>query len=210
MFFEKIGKLFFSKIHPAIFFLLVTLPLIAALCIVYIQYTDFHELQERYLRACRKETISSEKKGRKERFCSRFSHTNAQFLEEIETYPLLSQEKEQIEATLRHPAFPKHAAFKDRLKWIENNHLSFFEKDLRNVGNIKETVEVQKQPVQMSESDLQRLLSLLENVKVGGFSPSLDSPQILITDLQIRRQKSPLQTGMFEVEMQLLKREFTQ
>ena len=70
---------------------------------------------------------------------------------------------------------------------------------------MKEVDEKQRYPVQMDESDLKQILSLIEERQTSG---RYKRPQILIKTFTLKKCETPLQTEVFEVEMALLKREF--
>lgn len=208
MFFENCGRFFFSRIRPSFFFALVAFPILAAALFLFLEYTKLQDLQERFSKAARKEKIASQRKERKERFLQRYSHANPYFLDQqIESFPLLQKEKQRLESLLHHPGFPNHQSFKDRLHFLSENRLAFAEENIRTSSQIKEVDEKQRHPVQMDEGDLQKILSLLEDLPTD---PLLhERPQIVIKDFRLKKQQTPLQTEVFEVEMDLLKREFT-
>lgn len=210
MFLERLGKFFFSQMRPVFFFILTAFPILAAVLFLYFEYSKLQALQERFSKAARKEKLSFERKVRKERFLQRYSHADPYFLDQqIESFALLQKEKQHLGALLYHPAFPNHQAFKDRLAFIEENRLAFIEENIRNSSQIKEVDEKQRSSVQMDENDLQKIISLLEDIPVGPYVPPLNSPQILIKDFRLKKQETSLQTEVFEVEMELLKREFS-
>lgn len=207
--FEKIGELFFSKMRPPFFFILVLCPCILASIFACIKQMEIQELEERFLRASRFEKSANEKMGRKKEFLAKFSKANPYFLDQqIESLVFLEQEKEKITSLLEHPAFPKSELIRERLKTIDANRLGFVEGQIKTAQNMREVEEKQKEPIEMDEEDLQKLLSLLENVQVSAYLPPKESPQIIIKDLRIKKQESLFQTEHFVVEMELLKREF--
>lgn len=211
MSFEKIGKFFFSKMRPLFFFALVVFPVGAASLFLFLENSNLEELEARFMNAARNEKIASAKKVRKERFLRQHSHANPYFLDQqIESLPLLEEERKQLESLCRHPAFPNHQSLKERLNFLNENRLVFAEENIRTSPKIKETGEKQKHPVQMDEKDLQKVLALIEHVSIGSYRPSTDSPQIVIKDFRLKKQQTPLQTDIFEVDMDLLTREFTQ
>ncbi len=209
MFLEQMGKFFFSRMRPVFFFVLAAFPLLGAVLFLYLEYSQLQDLQQRFAKAARKEKLSFERKERRERFLHRYSQADPYFLDQkIEAFAFLQKEKQHLDALLYHPAFPNHQAFRDRLAFIEDNRLTFIEENIHNSSQIKEVDEKQRSPVQMDENDLQKILSLLEDVPVGPYVPSPNSPQILIKDFRLKKQETSLQTEVFEVEMDLLKREF--
>jgi hypothetical protein len=210
-FFEKCGQIFFSRIHPVFFFTLTVLPILIASLFIFVEKGNLYELEDRFATAARKEKVAFERKSRKERFLQRYSHADPYFLDQqIETMALLQTEKEKLESLLRHPAFPESAVIKERLRFLSDNRLAFTEENIRTSAQMKEVEEKQRRPVEMDERDLQKILSLLEDVPIGPYLPSQTSPQILIQELRLKKQKTSLQTESWEANMNLLKREFIQ
>ena len=210
MFFEKCGILFFSKMRPVFFFALVAAPLLIASFFLYQEVLQYQELQERFLKASRKEQLAMERMGRKERFLHRYSQATPYFLDQtIESLPLLQKEKEQLKSLLNHPAFPESVAIKERLSFIEENRLAFKEEKIETSKQMKEVQEKQRHPVQMDENDLKQILALLEDVQIDECLPKIHSPQILIKEFHLKKIETPLQQEVFEVEMDLIKREFS-
>jgi hypothetical protein len=208
-FFETCGQWLFSRIRPAFFFALTAFPLLAATLFIFFEKGNLQELEERFAAAARKEKIALERKFRKERFLERYSHVDPYFLDQqIESFPLLQAERERLDSLLHHPAFPESEALKERLRSLSNNHLAFTEGNIRTSAQMKEVDERQRHPVQMDETDLQKILSLLEDVPIESHLPSNNSPQILIKELRLKKQETSLHMQVVEVDMDLLKREF--
>lgn len=211
LFLEKCGQFFFSRMRPAFFFALTVFPILAAALFIFLEKSKLQELEERFATAARKEKIAFERKARKERFIQRYSHSDPYFLDQqIESFPLLEAEKERLTAMLHHPAFPESQTLEARLRFLNSNRFAFAEENIRTSSQMKEIDEKQRYPVQMDENDLQKILSLVEDVPIGPYLPSNKSPQILIKELKIKKKETPLQTQVFEVDMELLKREFIQ
>jgi hypothetical protein len=209
MFFEKCGKLFFSQIRPLFFFVLLCLPLACAALFLFFQYTEIQNLESRFANSARKAKIALQRKDRRERFLIRYSQVNPYFLdEEIESFSLLQNEKQRLELLLNHPAFPNHQLLKERLSFLAENRLAFAETNIRTSAQVKEVEEKQRHPVQMDEEDLKQILLLIEDLPSESSLASEKRPQIVIKDFRLRKQQTHLQTGIFEVDMELLKREF--
>lgn len=206
---DKWGELFFGKMRPFFFFALVVLPLLAAALFICFEYSQLKGLQDRFTAAARKEKIAFERKARKERLIQRYCHANPYFLDQqIESLPLLQRELEQLKSLLPHPAFPNHQSIRDRSAFLVDNRLVFAEEQIRTSSQIKEVEEKQRRPVEMDENDLKKILSIIEDVSIDQTPFLNDRPQILIKDFHLKKQKTSLQTEVFEVEMDLLKREF--
>ncbi|HSX10341.1 MAG TPA: hypothetical protein VLF94_01305 [Chlamydiales bacterium] len=208
-FFEKCGLIFFSRTRPLFFFALAVFPILAAALFIFMEKSKLQELEGRFAAAARKEKIAFERKARKERFIHRYSHADPYFLDQkIEAFPLLQAEKERLSSLLHHPAFPDSEVLKERLRFLTDNRLAFAEENIQTSSQMKEIDEKQRRTVEMDESDLQKILSLLEDTPIGPYLPPNDSPQILIKELHLKKHETPLQTQVFEVDMDLLKREF--
>ncbi len=209
MFLEACGKFFFSKMRPLFFFILSTLPVLIAVFFLFLKLNQLQDLEERFAAAVRKEKTASERKMRKEKFLQRYSQADPYFLDrEIESFPLLQKEKEKLESLLHHPAFPESQSIKNRLAFLYENRLTFMEENIQSSSQIKEVEEKQRRPVQMDEQDLKKILSLIEDIPVDSYTPPVQSPQILIKNFWLKKQETSLQTEVFEVEMNLLKREW--
>lgn len=198
------GKFFFSRLSPLIFFTFLLCPLLWVLFYLYLQMNEMNDLEMRLGSALRKGKTALERKERKEKFLACHADSDPYFLDQhIESASFLQKEKEEVQSLLH--AFPHNESIQDRLKFLagEENKLQFTEENIRSSALIKETDEKQRHPVQMSEQDLQQILSIIEQ-------PRGQSPQFLIRDILLKRTLTPLQTEVFEVEMNLLKREFKQ
>lgn len=209
MFLEKCGQFFFARMRPTYFFVLVALPVMAAAFFLFLESTELNDLEDRFAKLSRKEKIAFERKGRKERFLKRHSHSNPYFLDhEIEGFSLLQSEKARLESLLRHPAFPESQSLKNRLAFLNENRLAFNEENIRVSNTVKEVDEKQRKPVQMDENDLKKILSITEDLPIDSELPKAGSPQLIIKEFRLKKQETSLQTEVFEVEMDLLKREF--
>ncbi len=207
MFLENFGKLFFLKMRPFFFFALVFFPLLAAGLYLFLESSKLQSLEERFDSAVRKQRLFAQKEARKKRFLERYSNPDPYFLDrEIESFPLLQNEKNRLLSLLDHPAFANSPLIKNRLKQIEKNSLAFTEKNILTSSSMKETEETLRYPIQMDEHDLKTLLALIEDVS----DKTTPRPQILIKDFFLKKIQTPLQTEVFEVEMNLLKREFNE
>lgn len=209
MFLEKCGQLFFLKMRPLFFFALALFPLLGAAFYLSQQSLKLQDLEERFAAAARKESLALQRKEKKERFLQRYSHANPYFLDQkIESFPLLEKERRKLESLLNHPAFPESEAIQERLAFLKENQLAFREEKMASSSQMKEVEEKQRSSVQMDESDLKKILSLIEDVPIENHLPEANAPQILIKEFRLKKHETSLHTEVFDVEMDLLKREF--
>jgi hypothetical protein len=122
----------------------------------------------------------------------------------------LQKELSAIQAMIDHPALSNKGILQERKAFLESetNRLAFTEENIRSTTKIKETEEKQRRPIQLDEQDLHRLLSSIEDISVGQFDPIPKMPQLLIRDMKIKKIENPFHSEVYEVEMELLKREW--
>lgn len=209
MFLNKCGRLFFLHMRPAFFFILVALPLLGSVFFLSQESTQIQNLEERFANAAKKERLATERKEKKERFVQRYSQANPYFLDQmIEAFALLQSEKERLQSIALHPAFPESRGIQERLRFINENKFVFQEEKIETSKEMKEVHEHLRHPVQMDEADLKQILSMLEDVPIEENLPKEHAPQILIKDFYLKKIETPLHTEVFEVDMDLIKREF--
>ncbi|HSX37610.1 MAG TPA: hypothetical protein VLE95_02135 [Chlamydiales bacterium] len=210
MFLEFFGKLCFSFIKPSFFYPLLLIPYLVTGSYLLNRNATQQQLQIRFAAAAKKGKIALERKDRKEKFIKRYCQADPFFLnKEIESLSFLQKERSTILSMIHHPALSEKNALQSRLNFLENeNHLTFLEENIRSSSKIKETDENQRYPIQMDENDLQMLLAYIEDVPFGRNEPKPNMPQLLIRNLKIKRADTPLRSEVYEVTMELLKREW--
>ena len=211
MFLELCGKFFFSRLHPAFFYSLLLFPIFLICVHFFTQHSDLQQLETRFASAARHGKTALARKLRAEEFISQHAHADPYFLDrQIESLSFLERERTQIESLLNHPALFQKKELEERLRYLsgEKNRLTFSEENIRSSKTIKETEEKQRHPVQIDEEDLARLCSLIENVPVASFTPVPKMPQLLFLDFRIKPEQTSLNSKVYELQTQLLKREW--
>ncbi len=210
MLLENLGKFFISRMRPPFFFLLTLLPLFITTFHILGKQREMNDLENRYETTLLKAHHSLEKRHEKERFLARHCASDPYFLDQhIESFHLLQEEVDWLKSCQKHPALPDKRLITERLTHLlEKNKISFIEEEIRTGKGYKETDEKMRKGVEMDESDIKRLLSLVEDLPIGPFAPLSKSPQLIITDFQIRKKSAPLNRETHEVKINLLKREF--
>jgi len=215
--FEKIGRFLFQKNRMPIFLFSLSIgPLLAAffLCM---EKQSFNALEETSSLAMRKAKSAFQRKTRKEAFLTKHENSDPYFLDkEIESLCFLNQEKNQLKSWLSHPAISNKDKLYRRIEFLENgeNRLSFSEDEIQVSKTCKETMEKQRYPIEIDSGDLQNLLSIIEEnpseeMRVDNRpSPLKGRPQLLICNFSMTKKNTPLQNEVFEITMDLLKREF--
>jgi hypothetical protein len=215
--FEKIGRFLFQKNRMPIFLLSLSIgPLLAAF-FLYMEKQSFNALEETSSLAMRKVKSAFHRKHRKEAFLAKHENSDPYFLDkEIESLSFLNQEKKQLKGWLSHPAISNKDKLFRRIHFLENgeNRLSFSEDEIQVSKTCKETLEKQRYPIEIDPNDLQKLLSIIE--ESSGEENELENkpsslkgrPQLLICNFSMTKKNAPLQNEVFEITMDLVKREF--
>ena len=210
MFLENLGRLFFSKIRPFFFFILVSLPLLLTGIYTLGKRLEMSNLEDLFESTLVKASKSLNKRSSKEHFFARYSNPLPYFLDQnIESLVLLQNEIDLLSTYRKHPAISEKELIEARISYLTSkNRISFMEESIRSTNLCKESEEKMKKSVEMDEKDLKKILSLIENVPIGPFEPHPKSPQLIITDLILKKKKVPFDQEIFEVKIDLLKREF--
>lgn len=206
MFFKKCGLLFFSKMRPPFFFALTLFPILGAGFFLFSSSSSVSSQMDRFQSSRRKEKLAIERKNRKEKFLARYSNPNPYFLDQkIESFLFLESERKRLLSLQNHPAYPQSMHIEERLSFLNENKLAFVEDKILSTSNLKETEERARFRVQMDEKDLKEVLFLIEDISS---SSQTRRPQLLIKEFRMKKIETPLKTEVFEVKMDLIKREF--
>ena len=210
---ELIGKWCFGYMRPSLFFVCMLFPIFAVSAYLYVQIVELHTLQEYFYTSLAKGKKALERRAIQERFLTRYQHFDPYFLDQyIEPLSYLGDEEREVRRSIAHPAIAHKSLLEERLHFLADgeNRISFTEQNIQLSSSVKETEERQRYPVQMNTADVQKFLSLVEDIPIGEYTPVGHSPQLLIQYFHLKRYTSPLNTEVFLVETNLLKREFTQ
>lgn len=209
-FLEISGRFLFLKIRFPFFLLLLGLFPFCSIFFLLLEQNQVHFLQEQYSQAVKKGSGATSRKRARDAFFARYGKSNPYFLDQhIESLRFLEREKEQLKAWQSHPAIAEKESIQKRLQFLEGsqNRLSFSESEIRAYENCKETVEKQREPIQLDGEDLQHLLYLVEDTSTHSRDLA-GRPQLVISQFKLRKKKISKLNQVFEVSLHLLKREF--
>jgi len=207
-FFEQIGRFFFEKNRVWLFFSLLVFPFFLLFGVLAPRYFALHETEKTFDAAALRGRGALEKRIEKDLFLNRYSNFEPYFIDQcLEALPLLQSNLSELHAMKNHPACKNREALTKRIAFLEGpeNRLSFAEETIRSSKRIKETEERLLHPVEVDAKDLERLLSLIEDVAIGGCVPDQTSPQLIIQDFVLTKKNN----AIYELNLSLLKREFT-
>lgn len=207
--FEKLGRFFFQRISTPIFLILLSIGPLAAGFYLFSEKQSTDIFQEQFYLMMNKAKSALEKKAFKERFFEMHKNSDPYFIDkEIESLSLLEEEKKRLQHWLSHPAISNADVLAKRLRFIESgeNSLSFAEEDSRIAKMYKEVIEKQRHSVEIDAHDLKRVLSVIEETSPA--SLKANRPQLIITEFSLSKKTTNLQNEIFELKMDLIKREF--
>lgn len=127
----------------------------------------------------------------------------------LESIPLLENEVEALQKIVSHKNFMGDEDVKKRLEYLTStNHLHYSEGVVQTYPQFQETTETLITPVEVNVQDLQKILSLVEGVKIDNFEAPKDRPQLIILDFKLDKKKLQEKNEVFLLNMKLLKREY--
>lgn len=207
--FERVGKWILQKKRMPIFFILLALGPLCAAFFLYTEQQSLQSLQETSIVALQKAKSAFRRKAKKDTFLAKHTESDPYFLDkEIESLCFLNQEKEKLKGWLAHPAIPNKEKLQRRLQFLDSteNRLSFAEEEIQTSKLCKETKEKQRYPIEVDAQDLKTLVHLIEETDPLQYTGP--RPQILISEFSMAKKNTLLQNEVFEIKMDLLKREF--
>lgn len=127
----------------------------------------------------------------------------------VESLTFLEPEVENLQKIINHKNFTEDDVLKQRLEFLTSaNTLIFAEGVVQSYHTFQETMESLVHPVEVNASDLCKILSTIEGVNIGNFSPGPSRPQLMITDFKLDKKKTTDKNEVYVMDMKLLKREF--
>lgn len=128
----------------------------------------------------------------------------------LEPLRFLQEEAEGIQKLLKQETPVDTEALKQRLAQLTgtDNALTFTQGTVHSFPNFQETTETLVQPVEVSETDLAKILSLVEGIPYQQIEIPPNRPHLIITDFQIEKKPRPTGGDSFVLQMKLLKREY--
>lgn len=122
----------------------------------------------------------------------------------LEPLELLGSERRALAKLIQESSFTGDELIEKRYAHLLSHasRLQFTEGAVATGGGIHETKELLARPVEIDTEDLKIILESIEGK--GG-----NKPQLMITDLRLVRKATPLKNEVFELNLALLKREFS-
>ncbi|CUI15646.1 conserved hypothetical protein [Candidatus Protochlamydia naegleriophila] len=128
----------------------------------------------------------------------------------LETLVFLEPEIETLQKIAADKNFSNDEKIKKRLELLtsQGNSLVFSEGVVQAFPLFQETIETLVHPVEVSSTDLQKILARIEGIQIGSFAPGPNRPQLIITEFKLDKKKVNEKNEVFVLNLKLLKREF--
>lgn len=130
---------------------------------------------------------------------------------QLETLTFLEPEVEALQKLSSQKNIPEDEVLKKRLDKLSGpeNSLTFTEGVVQNYGAFQETTETLSHPVEVNVADLYKILTRVEGVALNGDTPPEGRPQLIVLDFRLEKKKSLDANEVYQLNMKLLKREFS-
>lgn len=128
----------------------------------------------------------------------------------LETLTFLEPEIQVLQNLVDNKYFAGDETVKKRLDFLTgpNNTILFSEGNIQSYPFFQETTDTLSRPVEVNLSDMKKLLSLIEGVKIGSFEPKEGRPQFIVLDFKIDKKEVTDKNEVFVLNLKMLKREY--
>jgi hypothetical protein len=203
----KLGRFLTKKGRISLFLLAALTPLLLVFFFLLHSFTKLKHMREELVYTHQSALQSFPQRWAKKQFYESFTAPNPSFLsDEVESINLLSEEKKMLEEACKYPLLQNDQAAHKRLQFLQKNRFSFQEEAIRTLGKTRETEERQVNATEVSFTDLQKFLSLVEGIEIPPFTPKESAPQMQFTDFQL---ESISGKETYLLKSKILKREFS-
>lgn len=192
--------------------LLWPLLFLAPLPIFYFAFSFYTEMQKDLgarLELLHQKALQHElQKKREAHFVEKLKKSDHYYIDKyLESLTFLQPEIQKLESALTTGA--QDEELKERLSFLKEgkNKLLFVEEAIERTSSLQEVEEKCKYAVEMNEEDLKRVLSVVEEVKIGSYLPPENAPQLIIKNFELLKKPTLGSEDVFEVHLSLIKRE---
>lgn len=128
----------------------------------------------------------------------------------IESISLLQPEIEVLEKIAKQSNFVENEAVTSRLEQLKTqNSIRFSEGVVQTYPLFSETAETLVKPVEVDSKDLQNILSKIEGTNIGPYTKGDSPPQLIISELKLEKKNTNAENEVYQLQLKLIKREFT-
>ncbi len=128
----------------------------------------------------------------------------------LEKLQFLEPEVEGLQRIINNKKFADDEEARKRYEFLvgPNNALMYSEGAVLRYPLFREIVETQVRPVEVDKRDIQRILSLIEGVPIGGNTVPPNHPQLIILEFRLDKKTVSEDNEVYLLNTRLLKREY--
>ncbi|NGX56716.1 MAG: hypothetical protein K1060chlam5_00960 [Candidatus Anoxychlamydiales bacterium] len=199
LFLEKLGLYLINKKNRYIIFFTIIFLFAASFTISYMKYMKIKAAEDKFIDISLFANDTLIKRKNLKDFINSKVNSDSNYLEVLEKLNLKQSTVYFLNSTKTHIAFENNSSLENRLNFLtsKENKINFKEEKFNSTEFIKETFQKLISKVEVDESDLIKILSIIEN-------ESENKPQLIITDFKIDKANS----SSFLLDLNILKREF--
>jgi len=186
------------------------LPFVFVLFHFFSQKSDVNDLETNIQDMQQMAIVRDRKQAQNVAVRNHFHDTDHFYIDKyVETLIFLEPELEGLQKLVNNKNFAGDELVKKRLEQVSGgNSMGFSEGVVQSTPVFQETTETLVHPVEINTVDLQKILSRIEGVPIGEFTPGPDRPQLIILDFKLDRKNVNDKNEVFILNLKLLKREF--
>lgn len=193
------------------FFLISLLPIFIACIILWSQLSEMDELAYSLEGMQQTATMKERKQAQNMAVRNHFHDADHFYIDKnLETLTFLEPEIEGLQKLLTNKNLADDDAIKKRLELLTGpgNSMIFSEGVVQSSPLFQETTETLVHPVEINNSDLQKILAKIEGINIGSYTPGPNRPQLIILDFKLDKKNTSEKNEVFVLNLKLLKREF--
>ena len=129
----------------------------------------------------------------------------------LEKLHLLEPEIAALKKISENQNFADNEIVRKRLEFLtgNQNRLAFTESAVQSTPQFQELTELQNHPVEVNQADIRKILSLIDGTEFTSAKPISGKPQLLLLDFKIDKKSGAEKNEVYNLNMKLLKREFS-
>ncbi len=196
----------------AYFICLASLPLVFVFFFFLSETHALKELEEAMENIQHQAFLKENKQALNQAICHHFCEADHFYIDKyLETLVFLEPEIETLQKIVEDKNFSDNEQIKKRLEFLtgSSNVLAFSEGIVQTLPLFQETLESLVHPVEVNAIDIQKILSRVEGIKIGAFTPGPHRPQLLITEFKLDKKKIYDKNEVYHLDLKLIKREFS-
>lgn len=204
----------YLPLSRALFYLLCLgiFPVSAVTFLFFSQQSELDALSQQIEQLHDQALIQEKKQALNLAVCHHFREADRFYIDKyVETLVCLESEIERLQKISQDPNFADDDRIKKRLELLTTsaNALTFSEGAVHTFPLFRETTETLLHPIEVDTGDIQKILSRIEGVCMGGYQPGPSRPQLLITEFKVDKKKVTEKNEVYLLNLRLIKREFS-